>query len=74
MSLDGSDHAPLLWRMRGAMLRVFFVLAVGIVLLGTFALGAGALRGDWGAIALGLGLIVGGALVMVRRVGAREGA
>lgn len=66
MSLDSGSHAPLLWRVRGRMLGVFFVIAVAIVLLGAFAVGVGVLRGDWPSIGMGLGLVVGGALVMVR--------
>lgn len=59
------SSAPLLWRMRHGIGRVWFTLALGMIGLGVFVTIYGAATGDMGMVGIGLTLVVGGALLAV---------
>lgn len=69
----GSDSTPLLWRWRHSMGRVWFAIALAMCAMGAFAVLYSIVTGTSEAIAPGLGLLVGGALLAVgfRRRGQR---
>jgi len=75
MARSRSDSsAPLLWRMRHQMGRVWFTIALGISALGAFAVVYALVVGPIDGAAIGLPLLVGGALLAVgfrRKTGRR---
>lgn len=62
---SSSSAAPLLWRMRHSIGRVWFFIALGMILLGAFVTIYGAATGAMDLIGVGLTLGVGGALLAV---------
>lgn len=60
-----SSSAPLLWRIRHRIGRVWFFIAVGMVLLGAFVTIYGIVSGALDMLGVGLTLAVGGALLAV---------
>jgi hypothetical protein len=60
-----NDSAPLLWRMRHSIGRVWFAIAIGMVGLGAFTVLYAIFAGPLETAGLGLTLIVGGALLAV---------
>ena len=60
-----SSSAPLLWRMRHSIGRVWFFVALGMIGLGAFVTIYGIVTGDVGQVGVGLTLCVGGALLAV---------
>lgn len=60
-----ASSAPLLWRMRHSMGRLWFVIALVMVGLGVFVVGYGIVVGPLDMLGVGLTLMVGGALLAV---------
>ena len=64
-SSSSSSSAPLLWRMRHSIGRVWFLLALGMIGLGIFVTIYGVATGKFDLIGVGVTLCVGGALLAV---------
>lgn len=62
---SSSSSAPLLWRMRHSLGKVWFVIALGMLLLGLFVTGYAIVTGATDMLGVGLTLAVGGALLAV---------
>ena len=62
---SSSSSAPLLWRMRHSIGRVWFTVALGMIGLGLFVTIYGIATGAMDMLGVGLTLCVGGALLAV---------
>lgn len=60
-----NDSSPWIWRMRHQLGRIWFALAIGMIGLGAFTVLYALVVGPIETITVGLGLLVGGALLAV---------
>jgi len=60
-----ASSAPLLWRIRHSIGRVWFLIAIAMVALGVFVAVYGVATGALDMLGVGLTLVVGGALLAV---------